>query len=184
MCSLPVGPNGCPLLAQSGHHNCGLGMSALGGKADIHRRRDFYVEMMCEFHRAERTIERDGGAILQVRLHEDYIRTLAGSDLFQRIDRSSSDTLAPMSVRDGEIVDIDLAPLLLKFLQYAYAARPPTTVFSTIATTTMKCSLPSKFVRYSSLGMACWYVSLSLKACPNTRSNSLRSVTSSIVNRR
>src|SRR6516164_4770656 len=111
-----------------------LGMSALAGKADIHRRRDFYVEMMCEFHRAERTIERDGGVILQVRLHEDYIRTLAGSDLFQRIDRSSSDTLAPMSVRDGEIVDIDLAPLLLKFLQYAYAARPPTTVFSTIAT--------------------------------------------------
>src|SRR6516164_10812287 len=89
-----------------------LGMSALAGKADIHRRRDFYVEMMCEFHRAERTIERDGGAILQVRLHEDYIRTLAGSDLFQRINRSSSDTLAPMSVRDGEIVDIDLAPLL------------------------------------------------------------------------
>src|SRR6516164_3404948 len=60
-----------------------------------------------------------------------------------------------------------------------YAARPPTTAFPIIATTTMKCSLPSKFVRYSSLGMACLYVSLSLKACPNTPNNSLRSVTSS-----
>src|SRR6516164_5835538 len=131
--------------------------------------------MMCGLHRAERTIERDGGTILQVRLHEDHIGTLARSNIFQCIDRSGSDTLASMSVRDGKIVDIDLASLLLKFLQ----TRPPTTAFPIIATTTMKCSFPSKFVRYSSVGMACWYVSLSLKACPNTPNNSLRSVTSS-----
>ena len=74
-----------------------LGMSALAGKADIHRRRDFYVEMMCEFHRAERTIERDGGAILQVRLHEDYIGTLGRGNLFQRIDCPGSNTLAPIA---------------------------------------------------------------------------------------
>src|SRR6516225_1078039 len=74
--------------------------------------------MMCGLHRAERTIERDGGTILQVRLHEDHIGTLARSNIFQCIDRSGSNTLASMSVRDGKIVDIDLAPLLLKFLQH------------------------------------------------------------------
>src|SRR6516165_5836421 len=74
--------------------------------------------MMCDFHRAERTIERDGGTILQVRLHEDHIGTLGRGNLFQRIDCSASNTFAPMSVRDSKIVDIDLAPLLLKFLQY------------------------------------------------------------------
>ncbi len=76
-------------------------MSAPGSKADIDRNYEipplssnFDSEMMCGFHRAERTIERDGRAI-------------------------------------------------------------PTTVFSIIATTTMKFSLRSKYVRYSSLGMAC-----------------------------
>src|SRR5262249_25141818 len=61
-------------------------------------RANFYGEMMCGFHRAERTIERDGGAILQVCLHEDHIGTLARGNLFQRIDRSGSNTPAPMSV--------------------------------------------------------------------------------------
>ena len=56
-------------------------------------RANFYVKMICEFHRAERTIKRDGGAILQVRLHEDHIGTLARGNLSQRIDRSGSNTL-------------------------------------------------------------------------------------------
>src|SRR5215469_5847507 len=73
-----------PLLAQSGH--------------DPHLWANFYIEMMCGFHRAERMIERDGGAVLQVRLHEDRIGTLARGNFFQRIDCPGSNTLAPMSV--------------------------------------------------------------------------------------
>jgi len=59
---------------------------------------NFYIEMMCGFHRAERTIERDGGTILQVRMHEDHIGTLGRGNLFQRIDCFAGDTSAPMSV--------------------------------------------------------------------------------------
>ena len=96
-------------------------MSAFGGKADIDclpsgcpfltliglvlrstwlgfYRANFYVEVMCGSHRAERTIERYGGAIIQVCLHEDHTGTLARGNLFQRIDRSGSNTPAPMSV--------------------------------------------------------------------------------------
>jgi hypothetical protein len=43
-------------------------------------RANFYVEMMCGFHRAKRTIERGSGTILQVRLHEDHIGALARGD--------------------------------------------------------------------------------------------------------
>jgi hypothetical protein len=77
-----------------------------------------------------------------IRLHEHEVGAALLGDATQFADETGGHALSAMAFLDGQVVDIDLAARLLEFCSW-YAARPPTTSSPLVATTAMKCGLPS-----------------------------------------
>ena len=62
----------------------------------------------------ELRVERDGRIVARIRLHEDDPGAAPRRDLLERTNEARRDPLAPVVGRHGQIVEIDLAPLLLE----------------------------------------------------------------------
>ena len=62
------------------------------------------------------TVEGDGG-FAEVGLHEDDVDVALGGDLAQHVDGAGGDAAAAVGFEHGEIVDVDLAPVLLELVE-------------------------------------------------------------------
>jgi hypothetical protein len=62
-------------------------------------------------------IERYGRTVLDIGLHKYDIGIPSGGFRSQCLDRRCRDTVTPISLIDGEIVDIDLASVLFELIQ-------------------------------------------------------------------
>src|SRR3546814_16878261 len=61
-------------------------------------------------------VERYGGFILEIGLHEDDVAAALRADLPELLDERRRDALAPVRLGHRPIVDVDLASLLLELL--------------------------------------------------------------------
>src|SRR3546814_2350042 len=62
-------------------------------------------------------VERYGGFILEIGLHEDDVAAALRADLPELLDERRRDALAPVRLGHRQIVDVDLASLLLELLE-------------------------------------------------------------------
>ena len=66
------------------------------------------------FADAELRVERDGGVVAAVRLHEEHVDAAVGSVPLQLGDHRGGDALTAMALVDGEVVDVELRAGLLE----------------------------------------------------------------------
>src|SRR5262249_46220185 len=75
------------------------------------------VEVQDVLARPELRVERDRRRVFVVGLDEDDVGAARDGDLLQLMDESRGDSFAPVGFGDTKIVDVDLAALLLEFMQ-------------------------------------------------------------------
>src|SRR3546814_8435602 len=75
------------------------------------------IEVQHVFANAQFGVERYGGFILEIGLHEDDVAAALRADLPELLDERRRDALAPVRLGHRQIVDVDLASLLLELLE-------------------------------------------------------------------
>ncbi len=67
--------------------------------------------------RAKTLVQVDGGIVSSISLHEYDVRPALPRDALQLVDRARRNAAAAMLLRDGQVVNVDLASLALELPQ-------------------------------------------------------------------
>src|ERR1700730_15052758 len=103
-------------LAPPLHGTASLGEPSICGGGMLSAAHD-EIEVINVFSPAQSLIEGNRGGIVLIGLHVDHVGATVRGDALQFGNQTRGDALSPMFLRNGQIVDVDFAPVPLELLQ-------------------------------------------------------------------